>query len=157
MYTSTCTYTCRCGQLYLLLLVMWYVHVYILVVYGDLPIWSMSIKYCLKVFQSYFTRSKDIKVIIIIYKKLLFLYVHVLIFCTIQYMYIHVYMYMLCAISEFAQSADCVTQTEDPQNACQSADCSNCWTTSFITTTNTSLVVLIYFYQLLSQTKNKDK
>ena len=30
---------------------------------------------------------------------------------------------MFRAIWEFAQSADCVAQTEDPQNACQSADC----------------------------------
>ena len=30
--------------------------------------------------------------------------------------------YMFRAIWEFAQSADCVAQTEDPQNACQSAD-----------------------------------
>ena len=29
---------------------------------------------------------------------------------------------MFRAIWEFAQSADCVAQTEDPQNACQSAD-----------------------------------
>ena len=40
--------------------------------------------------------------------------------------------YMLHAIWEFAQSADCVAQTEYPQNACnlqigkQSADCANC-------------------------------
>ena len=32
-------------------------------------------------------------------------------------------MYMFRAIWEFAQSADCVAQTEDPQIACQSADC----------------------------------
>ena len=38
-----------------------------------------------------------------------------------------------------AQSADCVAQTEDPQNACQSADCANCWTTSIITTTKNHL------------------
>ena len=30
---------------------------------------------------------------------------------------------MFRAIWEFAQSADCVAQTEDPQNACQSVDC----------------------------------
>ena len=30
--------------------------------------------------------------------------------------------YMFRAIWEFAQSADCVVQIEDPQNACQSAD-----------------------------------
>ena len=135
----------------------------------------MSVKYCLKVFKSNFTRSKDIKVIIIIYKKLLFLHVHVLISFTIQYMYIHVYcvhvhvylymymyMYMLRAIWEFAQSADCVTQTEDPQNASQSAD----WHAfcrllkllnhKFTTTTNTSLVILIYFYQLLKKKTNKN-
>ena len=31
--------------------------------------------------------------------------------------------YMFRAIWEFAQSADCIAQTEDPQNACQFADC----------------------------------
>ena len=31
-------------------------------------------------------------------------------------------MYMFRAIWEFAQSADCVAQTEDPQTVCQSAD-----------------------------------
>ena len=30
--------------------------------------------------------------------------------------------YMFSAIWEIAQSADCVAQTEDPQNACKSAD-----------------------------------
>ena len=32
-------------------------------------------------------------------------------------------MYMFREIWEFAQSADCVAQTEDPKNVCQSADC----------------------------------
>ena len=32
------------------------------------------------------------------------------------------YIYMFRPIWEFAQSADCVAQTEDPQIACQSAD-----------------------------------
>ena len=30
--------------------------------------------------------------------------------------------FMFRANWEFAQSADCIAQTEDPQNACQSAD-----------------------------------
>ena len=43
-------------------------------------------------------------------------------FCTFQ-IPMYMYMYMIHAIWEFAQSAYCVAQTEDPQNVCQSADC----------------------------------
>ena len=55
-------------------------------------------------------------------------YIHIYIYTYVHayihsYIHVHTYIiYMFRAIWEFAQSADCVAQTEDPQIACQSAD-----------------------------------